>query len=558
MSGFRPYIFLFVATFVGADVVYITDLPAFSLLAPCAAYAVSYGVSSFAREGCPADVTAFESCVCTKDSNSAAISADISSSVLSSCGATASEDVASASAVLNNYCEQDKNLTPFPALTNSVTQYIEDLPAWSDLGPCAAYALSYVVKSMTYDKCPPAASAMVSCACLKNQNSLLISGEINKSVFSSCGTTHSADVSSAHAVFAGYCGLNNGTSSFPTPSPLKGDMTYYITDMAEYSSLAPCARSAIYYDALYSLTYSDCPSAPGMLASCACSKDGNFGSISTEIIKDVRSSCASTANADITSALAVLDLYCSAANGLVTPQGITNSVATTAYSNGGSNPTGTSGKTPATKAGSTGTSFASETSSSSSSGNNSDTTIVGRKLPMGAIIGGSVGAAIIIGLIIFGGWRYRRSRFNKPKPNPANQASDFPPDYNGKAELASTSVTPLPAKDFKPAPSPISPGVSPITQEKPSEMQAPPAPYHPVAPGTPNAPPPQQGYGYQQNYPQQPGPHATEMQAGWAGYGQAIEMHGQPQDPRYEMSGVSSNMNQGPYYEMPGQHQWSR
>jgi len=222
-----------------AQIVYVTDLPAFTRLAPCAASAVTYAINSLTYKQCAQDVTALASCVCTKDQNSVAVSAEISSNVLSSCGATASEDVSSAAAILKNYCTQSPNANPFPPITNGVSQYITDLPAYSDLGPCASNALRYVIGSMTYSKCPGAASALVSCACLKNQNSLLISGDINKSVFSSCGTTHSQDVASAHAVFAGYCGLNNGTSNFPTPTPLAGSISYYITDMVEYSSLAP-------------------------------------------------------------------------------------------------------------------------------------------------------------------------------------------------------------------------------------------------------------------------------------------------------------------------------
>ena len=230
------FLFLFSAV---AQIVYVTDLPAYTQLAPCAASAVSYAINSLTYKQCAQDVTALASCVCTKDQNSAAVSADISSNVLSSCGASASEDVTSAAALLRNYCTQGPNVNPFPEISNSVSQYITDLAAYSDLGPCASSVLRDVVGSMTYKKCPGAASALVSCACLKNQNSLLISGDINKSVFSSCGMTHSQDVASAHAVFAGYCGLYNGTSNFPTPTPLAGSMTYYLTDMAEYSSLVP-------------------------------------------------------------------------------------------------------------------------------------------------------------------------------------------------------------------------------------------------------------------------------------------------------------------------------
>jgi hypothetical protein len=218
---------------IAVDIVYITDLPAFSLLAPCAAGAVSEAVQGLTENLCPGAVTALEYCACTQDQKSAQIASTISSQVLNTCSSTASDDVHSASAVFSVYCNQGENSAPFPPITNGVTQYISDLPAYTDLGPCAGDALSNVLAELTELRCPPAASALVSCACLKNQNSLLVSENINTQVLNSCASTHTQDVSSAQAVFAGYCGLNNGTSSFPTISQLPGSLTYYITAMTE-------------------------------------------------------------------------------------------------------------------------------------------------------------------------------------------------------------------------------------------------------------------------------------------------------------------------------------
>jgi hypothetical protein len=76
---------------------------------------------------------------------------------------------------------------------------------------------------------------------------------------------------------------------------------------------------------MFSLTYSDCPSAPGALASCACVKDGNSGSINSAITRDVKENCGSTATEHLSSAVSIFDRYCSAAKGLVTAQGITTS-----------------------------------------------------------------------------------------------------------------------------------------------------------------------------------------------------------------------------------------
>lgn len=87
--------------FAAADIVYITDLPAFSSLAPCAQYAISYEVQGLTESACPQGVTALASCACSKNNNAASVASEIASSVLGYCSSTATEDVASASAVFN-------------------------------------------------------------------------------------------------------------------------------------------------------------------------------------------------------------------------------------------------------------------------------------------------------------------------------------------------------------------------------------------------------------------------------------------------------------------------
>jgi hypothetical protein len=116
-----------------ADIVYVTDLPVFSSLAPCAASAVSYVVQGLTESSCPQGVTALESCACGGGGVPHAVSSNISDNVLFYCSSTATEDVASASAVYSSYCNQGKpgpSITPAPTL---VTQYITDLTAWSQL-----------------------------------------------------------------------------------------------------------------------------------------------------------------------------------------------------------------------------------------------------------------------------------------------------------------------------------------------------------------------------------------------------------------------------------------
>jgi hypothetical protein len=118
--------------------------------------------------------------------------------------------------------------------------------------------------------------------------------------------------------------MEAGTTSFPSPSYLPGDVTYYITDLPTYSSLATCAQEAISYP-VFELANKDCPSAPLALVACACVKDQNSQVLSSQIASQIRENCGSTASDDITSALGVFAYYCSAGQGLVTPAGVTAS-----------------------------------------------------------------------------------------------------------------------------------------------------------------------------------------------------------------------------------------
>jgi len=300
-----------------------TDVPLYSSLAPCARSAVSYAINSLTYTKCPEGITALQSCACTKDSNAGAVQSMISSSASYSCGSTATEDFASASKVFYQYCNQGEPVTAAAGPT-LVSQYITDLAAFSYLAPCAAHAVSYAVQYMTYSLCPGDASALNSCACTKNQNSYAVSQSINSNVKYSCGTTHTADMSSAQAVFAGYCGMGAGVTSFAVASQLPGTMTYYITDMPDYSALARCAQRALSYGVQYQ-TYDMCPTDPAALASCACAKDQNSQEFAKSITSNVKYSCDSTATEDIASAMAVFDSYCSAAQGLITATGVTAS-----------------------------------------------------------------------------------------------------------------------------------------------------------------------------------------------------------------------------------------
>jgi hypothetical protein len=272
---------------------------------------------------CPPAVTALESCACTKV-NTAAIISTISSNVLDSCGGTATEDIASASKVFSGYCNQGAAVSTAAAQPTLVSQYITDLSAYANLASCAQSAISYVVQDLTESLCPTGFSALASCACSKNQNALAASEGINTQVFEECGSTHTEDLTSAHALFSGYCGMAAGTTSFPTPSGLGGSLTYYITDLPQYASMPPCGKTAISSAVLYQ-TYDECPTAPDLLASCVCTKDQNSLSISSDLVSEVNYECNSAVDSIVSSAVSLLDYYCSAAKGKVTPVGVTNS-----------------------------------------------------------------------------------------------------------------------------------------------------------------------------------------------------------------------------------------
>jgi len=115
--------------------------------------------------------------------------------------------------------------------------------------------------------------------------------------------------------------IGNGTTSFPSPGSIPGTITYYITDLPTYNSLAPCAASAV-SEVVLGLTETYCPSAPNALASCACFKNQNSAAISSAVVSYVEYECSSTASADVTSAVEVFNFYCEAAAGKVVATGV--------------------------------------------------------------------------------------------------------------------------------------------------------------------------------------------------------------------------------------------
>ncbi|KAI0405054.1 hypothetical protein F4802DRAFT_195416 [Xylaria palmicola] len=283
---------------------------------------------------------------------------------------------------------------------------------------------------MTWDRCQADASLLATCACKKNQNSEWASSQISASVKQNC-YGHAADISSAQEVFAGYCGLVDGTTSFPETTDPPGKMTYYITALQEYKALASCARDAVSYH-VQGQTDDLCPSGPKALASCACLRSEMTGSISSLISSSIRNWCATTAVDDISSALDVYKLYCSAAKGLTVPAGITESVSVTGFAS----QTGSSGAQETSKIN---PDMDNNTNNDTDANNNGTTTesmntMSNTTVIAGAVVGSVVGTALIAVVAFL---LYRRSK----KTEAAALAPPAVEDA-GKSELDNTSISP--------------------------------------------------------------------------------------------------------------------
>ncbi|KFY18913.1 hypothetical protein V493_08260 [Pseudogymnoascus sp. VKM F-4281 (FW-2241)] len=417
----------------------ITGLPNYDALAPCVQSAVSYAVENLTNKECPSGVSALQSCACTKAGIAAAVQKSISETVSSRCGKSASEDFASASDIFHEYCNPGAQVTAKPPNPNALAFHVTDLPAFKQLAPCAQDAVSHAVLGFTESLCPKGPSALNSCACTKNQNSADASSIVLSAVQTSCGSTHTEDISSAQAVLAGYCKLGSGVTSFPAQSNAVGKMTYYISDMPVYSSLASCAKDAV-HDALNTMTYFLCPADAGPFASCACIKDSNSLQVSKIITDSVKYECSETATEDIASAMDVYNAYCSAAKGLTTPTGITASAPTTDYGTIPAPATGGSITAPTPTATNPGGAASNDTSGEAT---NPDGTPKTTKTNTGAIAGGVVGGigAVLIGAGAFFFFLRRRKQRQRPVSGPLlSPTSDDKPlgpsEPSGPTELA--------------------------------------------------------------------------------------------------------------------------
>jgi hypothetical protein len=330
--------------------------------------------------------------------------------------------------------------------------------------------------------------------------------------------------------------------------------------------------------------------------------------VNSDITSNVKYYCASTATEDISSALSVFGYYCSAAEGLATPAGVTESgklryifgpfvqllitvlVAETsgtgAAGGGATSPKATGTGTGSSGSSSNGGSGSSSSSNGSGTPSASSVNITGI---VGAVVGVGIGLALVAASIFF--IRRRRQAMNTMQ-NQGNQpttqvfSTGNGGDGPGKPELDSTGVArPLPVS---PSPSMLKPNpparvdnVSPVsahggsTLAPHSELQgqnafAPPPPQHPELQGQNAYPPPQQ---YPPQYPQ-PFPQRPELAGQYAypqqsypsppseAYGQQVyeapgqsrlqmyEAAGQPVQPQQTNQGWQSGSVVNQYHEM--------
>ncbi|KAH7276030.1 hypothetical protein B0J15DRAFT_507479 [Fusarium solani] len=416
-----------------ADISYVTDLEIFTYLAPCVSSAISYNVAMQTYSTmCGDSETELQKCICSTRFNQVASS--ISSDVTYSCGSSASDDLSSASKLMDKYCHQDKDITFFSPTTNVVEAYITDLPELAYLPPCAQSGISYAVVGVAAYRCPEAAELNAPCVCNKKDVVHDITETLKSSVKYSC--SNNQDVTSAQNFYSEFCAMNDGTTSFATPKGPPGDMSYYITALPQYQSLSKCAQSGIESVVLGQSSWL-CGEGPQELASL------------TSLVKGY---CDSTNIGNVTSAVDVFRYYCSAAESLVVAtvgESIHQSYPTASSGAGaGSGATGPvrTGSGHATLTGSdglpeeTGSSGSSGDGDSAGNGKNKDESGGTNIVPIaGGIAGVVVVAAIGIGLFMFIRRRRQREARGVEISNAGDGRGDGPPEYTGQPELMGNS-----------------------------------------------------------------------------------------------------------------------
>lgn len=122
----------------------ITDLDLYSMLAPCAASAISENISKFSsKSACPTGDRQLQSCVCSQSELLSQVSRNVSAAVLRDCGSSATDDIWSAFKALELYCSPGATITFLTPTTNIVDAKITNVPEFSLLAGCAQFAIQY-------------------------------------------------------------------------------------------------------------------------------------------------------------------------------------------------------------------------------------------------------------------------------------------------------------------------------------------------------------------------------------------------------------------------------
>ncbi|KAH0527538.1 hypothetical protein TsFJ059_002531 [Trichoderma semiorbis] len=434
------------AALANADLDYVTDLDIYSLLAPCASDAISYNIATLTYGTvCGDSETELQSCACSDTERFTSITSSISRDIRVSCGTTATDDQNSASSVLAKYCNQDLTITFSTPTKNVVQAYITDLGQINYLPQCAQSALSEAVMGDNISKCPEAASLFAPCVCGKGGIPSQVSDVISKSVRYSC--SNGGDISAAQDFYNEYCAMNNGTTTFTQPPGPPGDMTYHITALPQFKSLRSCAQSGV-ASAILDQTEIYCATGPQALASCVCIKSGMSGRILSTLTSNVKWNCDNTATADVTSAMDVFAVYCSAAEKEIVVS--VTDTATETYPHPTNRASSLpSGSSPAeTGAGSTGGSGGSDnggsnpdqggkdgSSSDGSGGNSSGSSSINKTAVIAACVLGGVVLIAAIAAVAF----FVRRRRNKQMRGEQIPPTADGPNITGPPELENTA-----------------------------------------------------------------------------------------------------------------------
>ncbi|KAL6894958.1 hypothetical protein GGI43DRAFT_411543 [Trichoderma evansii] len=435
---------IWLAALVEADISYVTDLQIFSLLAPCVSEAISYNIATLTFGTlCGDSETALQSCVCSNTERYTSITSSIFRDVNYSCGSTATEDQHSASSVIQKYCTQSLPITFSTPTKNIVEAYITDLSQINYMPQCAQSAVSEAVMGDYYSKCPEAANLYAPCVCSKDGIPSAVTDSISKYVRESC--SNGGDISDAVGFYSEYCAMNSGTTTFTEPAGPPGDMTYHITALPQFKELHTCAQSGV-ASAILDQTELYCASGPQALASCVCIKSGMSGRISSTLTSYVKWNCDNTATADVTSALDVFAVYCSAAEKKIVVS--VNETATESYphptnrntalpsetGSGGGDGGGDGGGSSGGSGGSNPTQGGKDGSSSGGNGGNKSSSINKTAVIAACVLGGIVLIAGV-GLVAF---FVRRKRNRQLRGEPLPPTTDGP-NYQGPPELENTA-----------------------------------------------------------------------------------------------------------------------